>query len=421
MLEGEARKRACLLGILALAYIYILPESGILGPDEARYAAIGQRMATSGDWITPVLWGAPWFEKPPLLYWMIAAFSQTGLDADWAVRLPVALSALGLVALMPTLEAMLVLGTSLGWLALSQVAVTDIPLSVCFQAFAILLLRGRPGWAGFFLGLAVLAKGLVPLVLALPLVWLYRREWRTWAIAAATAAPWYLACYARNGQAFIDEFIWKHHVSRFLSPDLQHVQPVWFYVPILSVLFLPWTPALIRKRLAPEERPQLLVAAWGLVFFSVSTNKLPAYVLPLLPSLAMLAAPRLKRGHYMAAAALFALLPAFAAWVPVAIDSGLSKVDFRAVNWLFVGLALAAGAMAAKFPRRTALLAFAVGVVALKSAVYPALAGTVSAKGRVKVCVPEGASRGYRYSLYYYAGREVPECTAEGGEAGEKK
>ncbi|MEJ1938169.1 hypothetical protein WDZ92_48870, partial [Nostoc sp. NIES-2111] len=131
--NGDARMRWACLALLALPYLYYLSASGIFGPDEARYAAIGLNMAKTGDWVTPVLWGAPWFEKPPLLYWLIASFSSLGLPAEWAIRLPVALLGLGLAAAMPSLEAMLVLATSVGWLALSQVAVTDIPLSVCFH------------------------------------------------------------------------------------------------------------------------------------------------------------------------------------------------------------------------------------------------------------------------------------------------
>jgi 4-amino-4-deoxy-L-arabinose transferase-like glycosyltransferase len=398
------------LALLALPYFYYLPVSGILGPDEARYAAIGQEMARSGDWITPVLWGSPWFEKPPLLYWLVALFTKLGFPGEWAIRLPAAIAGLTLAALMPTLEATLVLATSVGWLALSQVAVTDIPLSVCFHLFLMQMLRQRFWTAGVFLGLAILAKGLVPLVLALPMAWQYRREWRPTLAAAVVATPWYLACYARNGRVFFDEFIWKHHVSRFFSSDLQHVQPFWFYLPVILVVLLPWTPAILRRNFEPDERPYLHTALWGLLFFSLSANKLPAYVLPLVPSLALLAARRLVRWHYILAAALFAFLPAFADWVPTAIDDGLSKAITRNVSWSFGLAALAAGFVAQRWPKRTVLVSFLVSIVALKSSVYPALAGSVSAKGSVAKCVPEDASRGYRYSSYFYAGREIPDC-----------
>ncbi|MDX2269816.1 MAG: hypothetical protein NW208_17070 [Bryobacter sp.] len=421
MTERAAPARWALIALLALPYTYYLSEPGVLGPDEARYAAIGQEMARTGDWVTPVLWGKPWFEKPPLLYWLIAAGTRVGLPEEWAIRLPVTALALALPAMLPTTEAALVLATSFGWLALGQVAVTDMPLSVCFHAWLLLLVRGRPWAAGVALGLAVLAKGLVPLVLALPVAWMYRREWRPWVAMVAVATPWYVACYAANGAVFVDEFLWKHHVGRFFSSELQHVQPVWFYLPVLCALFLPWTPALFARDWKREEAPYWATALWGLVFFSASTNKLPTYLLPLLPSLATLAGPRLGRGNYAGASALYALLPAFAPWIAPALAKGLTRAMGTPLNYPLFALVLVAGGCAYRWPRRTMVASFVLAVLLVKNTVYPGLAGTVTAKGRVKVCVPEGASRGYRYSLYYYAGREVPDCEASAEEAVERR
>src|SRR5690349_5979821 len=78
-----------------IVYLHGLTATGMLGPDEPRYASISRAMAQTGDWITPRLWGTPWFEKPALLYWMEAFAFRVGLSADLAPRLPVALSALG--------------------------------------------------------------------------------------------------------------------------------------------------------------------------------------------------------------------------------------------------------------------------------------------------------------------------------------
>src|SRR2546422_8870358 len=76
-------------------YLYRLDGFGMLGPDEPRYTSISREMARSGDWITPRLWGAPWFEKPALLYWMTAAGFRAGLGEELAPRLPVALASVG--------------------------------------------------------------------------------------------------------------------------------------------------------------------------------------------------------------------------------------------------------------------------------------------------------------------------------------
>src|SRR6516162_10513370 len=74
-------------------YFSHLSTAGLLGPDEPRYASVAREMARSGDWITPRLWGEPWFEKPALLYWMTGAAFRLGLGPELAPRLPVALLA----------------------------------------------------------------------------------------------------------------------------------------------------------------------------------------------------------------------------------------------------------------------------------------------------------------------------------------
>ena len=76
---------------LLLLYLLHLGGVGFLGPDEPRYASVGREMARSGDWITPRLDGQPWFEKPPLTYWLTAAGHLAGLPDEWAARLPEAL------------------------------------------------------------------------------------------------------------------------------------------------------------------------------------------------------------------------------------------------------------------------------------------------------------------------------------------
>src|SRR4051812_26413536 len=144
-------------------------------------------MAQSGDWVTPRLWGQPWFEKPVLLYWMSGAAFRLGLGPDVAPRLPVALMGAGFLAFFwwilrrevgcrPAWFATLILGSSVAWLGYSQAGVPDVPLTAAFSAAMLLALpwihrrdeRLLPA-AAAMLGLAVLAKGLVPLALAAPL------------------------------------------------------------------------------------------------------------------------------------------------------------------------------------------------------------------------------------------------------------
>src|SRR5581483_6937509 len=307
-----------LLAALLIYFLYFfhLTATGMLGPDEPRYAAIGREMARSGDWITPRLWGEPWFEKPALLYWMMGLGFRLGLNEDAAPRVPVAVVSVLFLAVFwqilrkqfgekPAIYATVILATSAGWIGLSHAAVVDIPLAASFS-LAVLLARPwiQTGerrllpYAAGALGFAVFAKGAVALVLILPVLWLGRQRWRDlfrpwiWAPFVIAALPWYVLCYLKNGKPFLDNFFWRHQVERFVNNSLQHGQPFWFYLPVLLAGIFPWTPLfglIFRRKIRQVAGDLLLVAGFGLVFFSASYNKLPEYLLPLIPSIAVLA------------------------------------------------------------------------------------------------------------------------------------
>ena len=198
----------------------------------------------------------------------------------------------------------MVLATSAAWVAFSRVGVTDLPMAALFSAAMLLGLRwlstgerGLLAAAAFFLALAVLAKGLVPLALSLPLFWAGRKRLKDWrhllpiAIFFATAAPWYILCTLRNGPVFLAEFFGRHHFDRFSSGIGLHGQPFWYYLPVLVAGLFPWSPtlfALIRKGLYSHPGRQFLMLwlVFGFVLFSASAGKLPGYLLPLYPALA---------------------------------------------------------------------------------------------------------------------------------------
>src|SRR5579862_10002586 len=91
MLRSTSRAYWLAIPCLCVLYFWRLDGMGLVGPDEPRYAAIGREMARSGDWVTPRLWGEPWFEKPALLYWMTSLGFGAGLGDELAPRIPVAL------------------------------------------------------------------------------------------------------------------------------------------------------------------------------------------------------------------------------------------------------------------------------------------------------------------------------------------
>jgi 4-amino-4-deoxy-L-arabinose transferase-like glycosyltransferase len=400
-------------------------------------------MAESGDWITPRLYGEPWLEKPPLLYWLIAAGWKLGLRDEWAARLPVALSALAFLALFwwclrRELGAEIatastgILATCGGWLLYSHVAVTDIPLAATFGAAMLFAWRGWPKWTGVGLGLAVLAKALVPLGLALPLLWWFRDRWRTLLIPVmlllAVAGPWYAICGAFHGRQLLDELIVRHHFARVFNAQaaVLHPQPFWFYVPVLVALMLPWTPLALAahpRRLWADQRTRFFVVwlGWGLLLFSLSSGKLPGYLLPLLPAasallgISIVESEHPRRWLASVVAVAGALYGAPSEGLLEYIVKGPETLPFTSLAWL----GLAAGVLVGWWAGRGFLPAFAVvallmgglrhwaaGIAERQTArPFAAMAG--------QICADPDLHRAWRYGLSYYARSPLPECKTE--------
>ncbi len=444
-----------IVSLIALTALFFvgLTRVGLLSADEPRYAAIGRAMAESGDWITPRLWGMPWFEKPPLIYWTTAIGFRLGLGDELAPRLPIALLSAGFLVFLflaarrefgerAAWFACAILATSLGWLAFSHIAVTDLPLTVFFSAALLLALqpgRGRAVAVGVLLGLAVLSKALVPLVLFLPAMWLLRRRaFELMSLCAATAIvalPWFILCYRYNGPPFFEDLIWKQHFARFVTASLQHVQPFWYYAPVLIAGLFPWSPALallFQRRLYADPRLRLLVAtaAFGFLFFSASRNKLPGYLLPLVPALAILMGVALDRAKTRAAGFVLAgcglllgCLPAIRGVVPQALLSGISHVSFPLG---FPALVLALLSIPCWLLERRGHRAGALSLVAMGIAAaffvfvvddLPVLDTAASARplwrdrlSKMNSPCAANLNRSIHYGVNYYADREIPDC-----------
>ena len=441
-----SRARWLALGALAAWFLYFfgLAQVGLLSTDEPRYASIGRAMAESGDWISPRLYGDVWLEKPPLLYWMTAAAWTLGLRDEWAARLPVALA--GLVFLLLYWWCLMrefgeqtaaastgILATCGGWLLYTHVAVTDIPLAATFGAAMMLAWRGWLKWAGVSLGLAILAKALVPIALALPLLWWLRARWRQLVapllLMLAVAGPWYALCYGRHGRLLIEELIVRHHFARFFAATTQvlHPQPIWFYLPVILILLVPWTPLLLAarpRRLWLDERSRFLVVwlGFGLLFFSLSAGKLPGYVLPLLPAAcALLGISLVESGHsgwWLAAVAGLAgaLYAAPNEKLLEYVVIGASASPVTSLGWAGLAIALAASWCWASrsFLRTLALVILLMGGLrhwAARIAERHTARPQAAMAGRV--CAEADLHRAWRYGLSYYAHAAVPDCKTE--------
>jgi 4-amino-4-deoxy-L-arabinose transferase-like glycosyltransferase len=330
-------KRVYVLNFLIIIafYLYGLGQLPLLGPDEPRYAEVAREMLLRGDYITPTLGGYTWFEKPSLLYWMMAASFKVFGVSEWAARLgPALCGLLTIVAIAFVgheikrgLSTVVVTATCLGLIVFSRAASFDIVVTMTATwALACFLLREltkRRGYLiGFysFVGLSLLAKGLVGVVIPFGVVgayYLLRRAWparSVWVsliwgvpVALAVSAVWYGPVIAKHGWTFIDEFFVQHHFARYVSNKYHHPQPLYFYPVIILMLALPWTPflveALVKTRSWVWRDPDSLSVvrifslAWlvfPIVFFSFSGSKLPGYILPALPAAALLIADVLR-------------------------------------------------------------------------------------------------------------------------------
>ncbi len=484
--------------ILILATLYIcyfshLGAIGFVGPDEPRYAWIARDMAETGDWVTPRLYGKPWFEKPPLFYWGAALCFKFFGVSEAAARLPSAISALlatlalawlafRLYGAETTRWLLLLLPTTVGMIGFSHAAATDMPfsamLTIAMVCAAVVLGLTRSekspvlpqapwlAWVlfGFFLGLAVLAKGPAGIILVGGAVFfwaLFTKRWRDAfrlfhpvALASffATALPWYILC-ARRSPDFFRIFIVEHNFKRYLTPEFQHIQPFWYYVPILLLAFLPWTLGFLvwfskskqidKGPVAVGQRNSFFLSfgLFPLLFFSISRSKLPGYILPAMAPLTCLLVARVAEAVHLnnrskqmtllllaltslglgIAGEQFAshrilgqdILPApwtGAVWLPLlfagvvaAIFVGLRR-DIVSLCVLQVGVLLA-------------ILGLARGLVRMDS--------QLSARGVIEVAhvplqsVPANKlfvhdlTRGMRYGLNFYLRREIPQWRQE--------
>jgi 4-amino-4-deoxy-L-arabinose transferase-like glycosyltransferase len=249
------------------------------------------------------------------------------------------------------------------------------------------------------------------------------------------ALPWYVLCYRANGMAFLHDFFWVHHFARVTSGALMHVEPWWFYGKVLLAALVPWTPLLViaaRPALYRDRGVLFLLATvvWGLVFFSIPVNKLPGYVLPIVPAVAALFGVALQEarraGAVLAACALLLVVFMIVAPIlPQVLASGLAKTAFPPFRayWL-LPIAVAAGVwlLDARGWRIAAVFLVAAGATAgvayLKIAAMPEVDRMASSRqlwsevaARAASTCVENIHRNWRYPLNYYSVEPLPECT----------
>lgn len=389
--RGAARAAAILAVVLVLSWFGSLGYRALTSPDEGRYAEIAREMSLSGDWVTPRYNGVKYFEKPVLLYWATAtAFALFG-ESEWAARLWVGLTAFGGVVLSYAAGTVLlgpraalcgaaVLASAPLWIISGQLNTTDMGVAFFLHAAVCAFLLAQRGsasppasrrfmlacWAA--MALAVLSKGLIGIALpglALAAYVAATRDFGLLArlhirtglpVFAAISAPWFVVVSIRNPE-FPGFFFIHEHFGRYTVVEgYNRSAPWWYFLAILAIGMLPWTFAACRALVSALGTPAVspngvpprrLLALWIVVvvgFFSFSSSKLPGYVVPAIPAIAMLAgatiaaAPRthlrwLFGGSLAAAASALLLLH-----VPDFVDPRYAP--YR--SWLLASAALAA-------------------------------------------------------------------------------
>jgi len=477
-----ARSLAVLLLLLTVVWFGSLEYRKLIKPDEGRYAEIAREMAVSGDWVTPRLNDLKYFEKPPLQYWVTAATMRVFGTSQWQARLWPALSGFGAILLLAFTLARIqgagaglygaaALASSVLWVYMGHFSTLDMGLSATMSmSFCGLLLAAQAheegsrrnqhlamllAWAG--MALAVLSKGLIGILLPGGAVLLYVLIWRDWglllrlrwltglALFALLCVPWFVLINQRNPE-FAQFFFIHEHIDRFLTPTHRRTGPVWYFVPVLLGGLLPWTGflprALLRALRGHHDQQDASATRFSLrfsvvwvvlicAFFSASSSKLPSYILPVFPALAVLIGHELTRcsaRHLMLQSlglAVFALAGTFALMAPNLLTGEQNPADLvaRYRIWLVVCMAgLCAGAvlaawLAARQRHAAAILCLAVcaGLAGNASLLgHNELAPSTSAAhlaGELKAVIDPAApffSVGmYEHALSYYLARPL--------------
>lgn len=319
--------------LIALVWFGTLDYRALVKPDEGRYAEIAREMSATGDWLTPRLNGIKYFEKPPLQYWATAAAFKIFGANEWTARLWTAFTGFAALCLVWFTgrrlfgeaagdAAGLVLASTLYFFLLGHINSLDmgvsafLTLALCSFLIAQTAQAFGPSerrwallaWAA--IAGAVLCKGLIGLVIpgaTLVLYSIVRWDFRPWQRLAivpgllvflAICAPWFVWVSLVNPE-FPQFFFVHEHFLRYTTRLHRRDEPWWYFIPILFIGVMPWILATIgglvqackrftsRDRHFSAEAFLLLWIAFVFLFFSASGSKLPAYLLPAFPALAL--------------------------------------------------------------------------------------------------------------------------------------
>ena len=341
----------CILSLIVfciLFYFIGLGDYRLIDIDETRYINIARKMLENKDYITPVLNFEPFLEKPPLYYWLcVISYKIFNSTNEFASRFPVAfLSSAGVFAtyffvlfitksrLFAYLSAGILM--SAFWYTLfSHIAILDlgfVVLTMCAIYFGISTLyvenetKKKILWyLGYlFIGLSVLQKGLIGIIIPSMVVFItfliYKRAKEIFRpsyiipgviIFLLVTIPWHYLVYKANGEVWFREYIIKHHFARFIdsSMGIKRKHGFFYYIPIVLGGLLPWSMFFVSSvikgikngvkenkfiSLSLDKRFDgiilfsIIYFVSVFVFFSISSTKLPTYILTVFPPVSII-------------------------------------------------------------------------------------------------------------------------------------
>ena len=330
-----------------ITFILGLGTTGLVDETPPLFAAAGRAMSESSDWLTPKVNGIFRFDKPPLIYWLMGFFYSLPKNEIWdsfgtlSARLPSALASLFLMLMIgDTLfcwpqkgdrQFLTPIVASLGFalspliIIWSRTAVSDALLTGTLGISLLLFWRRMASdkndqciSAWVFLGLAILTKGPVAFLLAtltLAFFLLSQSDWKRllrkinlkkgFLITSLISIPWYILELIKEGKPFWDNFFGYHNFQRYTSVVNNHAEPFWFFLYIMILASLPFTPFLYHGIFtalkdflkSSKENSNITETLYSfslcwlasvLIFFSISATKLPSYWLPAIPAAAIL-------------------------------------------------------------------------------------------------------------------------------------
>jgi len=324
-------ERRCLWLLCLVSLVIVscsLGSTALFEPDEGRNAEKAREILLLGDWVTPHENFLPTLDKPIFFYWLVAIFFKLFGLSEWAARLPSALTALGCIVLVyqfarrhcgvrEALWSSLILITSFEFALFSRFVIFDMTLTffITLSLFSFYAATetdnprsGKIHSLMMYAAMAIgtLVKGPIASVVPSIVIFFYLLLTRKWFLLRrlnillgiilylTIVSPWYGWAEVRN-PGYLRYFLWEEHLLRYVTPHFGRSKGWYYYFLVLGAGFLPWSffiPLVatnLWKRTFTDAN--LFLVLWIILpfaFFSASNAKLPHYILPIYPALAIL-------------------------------------------------------------------------------------------------------------------------------------